>query len=607
MRCLHCGFDGLDSSTVLCPKCKVHLPSLMRDMLPAGTELHGGKYRIDYALGRGGFGITYRAVHLRLEQLAAVKEFYPQEQALRDATNGSLSVKASQRDSYERALRRFVREGRVLARLDHPSVVRVRDLFEERGTAYLVMDLVQGKSLREVLDDAPGRRLPEERVRDIVAQLVGALEEVHREGVYHLDIKPDNVLLTPKGRAVLIDFGAARQNLSTNTTQAFTPEYAAPEVMAGTDVGPESDIFELGMMTHEMLTGKLPTSAMRRWVEDDWTPDALEQPWRTLVHSSLRLRREERPSSVREWWKSAPAEREEVRAPSPQGREPDAPVSSEREPLPPVPPEPKPSNADVMQGGSTPVQQQPAAKVKREGWTKTKVGLVVIAAAAVAVAIGAVVAFFALSPSGSGNTNAVANSSAGAASVNADARGGANANAGTAAAASNVAPAAENRPANVSTNVNSNYANNAAVADDPVLGAALPALNGGTFRLADYAGKVVVLNLWATWCGPCRSETPSLVRMSRDYRKRGVEVIGLSTEDAASSREKVRAFAQEFGIDYRLGFAPRDFALRLMNGDARIPQTFVMRDGRELNRFIGYNEQRPQQLRAAVEQALTAR
>jgi thiol-disulfide isomerase/thioredoxin len=260
-----------------------------------------------------------------------------------------------------------------------------------------------------------------------------------------------------------------------------------------------------------------------------------------------------------------------------------------------------------MQGGSTPVQQQPAAKVKREGWTKTKVGLVVIAAAAVAVAIGAVVAFFALSPSGSGNTNAVANSSAGATSVNADARGGANANAGTAAAASNVAPAAENRPANVSTNVNSNYANNAAVADDPVLGAALPALNGGTFRLADYAGKVVVLNLWATWCGPCRSETPSLVRMSRDYRKRGVEVIGLSTEDAASSREKVRAFAQEFGIDYRLGFAPRDFALRLMNGDARIPQTFVMRDGRELNRFIGYNEQRPQQLRAAVEQALTAR
>ena len=141
-------------------------------------------------------------------------------------------------------------------------------------------------------------------------------------------------------------------------------------------------------------------------------------------------------------------------------------------------------------------------------------------------------------------------------------------------------------------------------APNAVLDSNLQALDGGTFRLADSEARVVVVNFWATWCGPCRSEIPHLVEMNREYKARGVEFIGLSTEDPTTSREKVRDFARQFGIDYRLGFTDRQYAALLMRDRTNIPQVFVLKDGRELNRFIGYKDSRPAELRAAIDQAL---
>lgn len=141
-------------------------------------------------------------------------------------------------------------------------------------------------------------------------------------------------------------------------------------------------------------------------------------------------------------------------------------------------------------------------------------------------------------------------------------------------------------------------------APNPVLDTDLQLVDGGMFRLAEYDGRVVVLNFWATWCGPCRSEIPHLVEMNREYKGRGVEFVGLSTEEPVTSREKVRDFAREYKIDYRLGFSERQWAARLMQDKTNIPQVFVLRDGRVLSRFIGFNETRPQQLRDAIEQAL---
>ncbi len=140
---------------------------------------------------------------------------------------------------------------------------------------------------------------------------------------------------------------------------------------------------------------------------------------------------------------------------------------------------------------------------------------------------------------------------------------------------------------------------------DPIFDAEIQALDGSTFRLSDYDDKVVVLNFWATWCGPCRLEVPHLVEINREYGGRGVEVVGLSTEDPVVTRDKVRDFAGEFKMDYRVGFADRQWAMQLMRDRTNIPQVFVLREGRVLNRFIGFNPQTsPQRLREAIEQAL---
>lgn len=136
--------------------------------------------------------------------------------------------------------------------------------------------------------------------------------------------------------------------------------------------------------------------------------------------------------------------------------------------------------------------------------------------------------------------------------------------------------------------------------------AELQSVSGGPIKLADYSGKVLIVNLWATWCGPCRSEIPELVKLYQEFRPQGLEVVGLSTENPQASAEGVRQFVNDFSMNYRVGWATSDVALALMNNRTAIPQSFVIsRDGRVLNRFIGYNAaQTPLQLRKAVEDAL---
>lgn len=166
---------------------------------------------------------------------------------------------------------------------------------------------------------------------------------------------------------------------------------------------------------------------------------------------------------------------------------------------------------------------------------------------------------------------------------------------------------------NVSSNANSSAPPTRAGARDPmppvIRNAELQTLDGNPIKLSDYAGKVVVLNFWATWCGPCQQETPQLVELSKEFKGRGVELIGLSVEDSESSAEKVKAFASAQKIPYTIGWAPEEFALQfVMQGGAQgvIPQSFVItRDGRLLKHFIGYSPvSTAAQLREAIEQAL---
>ena len=142
-----------------------------------------------------------------------------------------------------------------------------------------------------------------------------------------------------------------------------------------------------------------------------------------------------------------------------------------------------------------------------------------------------------------------------------------------------------------------------------VLESELQALSGAPIKLSNYDGKVLLVNLWATWCRPCRVETPELVNLYKENRARGLEIVGLSTEDPEDSAEKVRQFVQDFEVNYRIGWATPAVAITLMQGRDAIPQSFVIgRDGRVLKRFVGFNpSSTPPLLKAAIEEALNGK
>ena len=135
--------------------------------------------------------------------------------------------------------------------------------------------------------------------------------------------------------------------------------------------------------------------------------------------------------------------------------------------------------------------------------------------------------------------------------------------------------------------------------------APLKDVNGASFKLADFFGKVVVVNFWATWCGPCRREIPELVKLHKEFQSRGVEVIGLTSEDPGASAEKVRKFIQDFQIDYRIGWATDQVSAPLMQGHTAIPQIFVISpDARILKRFVGFSPAYTSELKQVLEDAL---
>ncbi len=135
---------------------------------------------------------------------------------------------------------------------------------------------------------------------------------------------------------------------------------------------------------------------------------------------------------------------------------------------------------------------------------------------------------------------------------------------------------------------------------------AFPGLDGKDRRIRDFQGKILVVDIWATWCGPCRIEIPHLIKLASELKGQGVEVLGLTTEDPAEDTPRVRQFVDEFKINYPIGFARGEFARFLMQGKDVIPQTYVIgRDGRLIRHFIGFNvNTSPPQLRAAVEEAI---
>lgn len=243
--------------------------------LPPGTRL--GEIELLSVLGIGGFGIVYLAFDHALEREVAVKEYMPAALAGRtESMHVSLRSK-SDAETFALGLRSFVNEARLLARFDHPSLLKVHRFWEANGTAYMVMPVMRGRTVKEVRQ-AMSMPPDEAWLRALLEPLLGAIDKLHSEGVYHRDIAPDNIQVEPDGHPVLLDFGAARRVISDKTqtlTAILKPAYAPIEQYAeagSVKQGPWTDLYALGATLHYLLLGRPPSPATARAVHDDSAP-----------------------------------------------------------------------------------------------------------------------------------------------------------------------------------------------------------------------------------------------------------------------------------------------------------------------------------------------
>ena len=240
--------------------------------LPLGHRLH--EFELRGVIGAGGFGIVYRAFDHSLEREVAIKEYMPAALAGRTGKHQVSLLSQAHAETFALGMSSFVNEAKLLARFDHASLVKVHRFWEEHGTAYMVMPLYRGRTLRD-LRQSPSWSLDEAWIRRWLDQLLGALEVMHREAVYHRDIAPDNILVSPDAPPVLLDFGAARRVISDRSqtlTAILKPSYAPIEQYAestGLRQGPWTDFYALGATLHFVITGKAPMPATARAVSDD--------------------------------------------------------------------------------------------------------------------------------------------------------------------------------------------------------------------------------------------------------------------------------------------------------------------------------------------------
>lgn len=282
--------------------------------LPIGTKL--GDFEIIDIIGWGGFGIVYLAYDHSLQIQVALKEYMPSSLAFRDQ-DGTVSVQSEKNQAtYQAGLHSFINEARILAKIqehaDHPSLVKVFRFWEDHGTAYMVMPFYEGKTLKETLQTMT--KVPDENwLRTLLNQLLDALTILHERNCLHRDIAPDNILILTDGRALLLDFGAARQVIS-NLTQSLTvilkPGYAPIEQYAeetNLKQGPWTDIYALAAVIYFAITGKVPPDSVSRLISDPLIPlsqcakNQYSSDFLNAIDKALTVKPDGRPKNVKEF------------------------------------------------------------------------------------------------------------------------------------------------------------------------------------------------------------------------------------------------------------------------------------------------------------------
>jgi serine/threonine protein kinase len=236
--------------------------------LPSGFQLD--RYRIERQLSLGGFSIVYLAYDEDATPVA-IKEYLPNSLALRAEGQVTPVIPEENQASFRHGMKCFFEEGRALAHLNHPNVVRVLNFFRANETVYMVMQYERGRTLQEHIQKHKGE-IREAFVRNVFTRLLNGLREVHAQKLLHLDIKPSNIYLRTDGNPVLLDFGAARQALNYNgpaLKPMYTPGFAAPEqYKSPEEMGPWTDIYAVGASMYACLSGSSPQAADKR-VEKD--------------------------------------------------------------------------------------------------------------------------------------------------------------------------------------------------------------------------------------------------------------------------------------------------------------------------------------------------
>lgn len=279
--------------------------------LPVGSTLMQGKYRIVAVLGQGGFGITYKGEHTMLGTTVAIKEFFMKGACERDENSTHVTTSQSNGELASRFRTKFLKEAKTLAALKHPNIIRVFDVFEDNGTAYYVMDYIEGNNLSDIVEGKG--RLSEPLALKYIRQVANALNYLHQKKLLHLDVKPANILLDKNtGNAILIDFGVSKQydqdgQQTSTTPPAISKGYSPVEQYAqGSNVktfSPATDIYSLAATLYKLVTGNTPPESNLLLNEDEQLPpypSNVSETTRNAIAECLQTRKK-RPQSISEF------------------------------------------------------------------------------------------------------------------------------------------------------------------------------------------------------------------------------------------------------------------------------------------------------------------
>lgn len=293
-----------------CPYCGFSAASYKNyvSQLPIGTKLVN-KYIVGKMIGSGGFGITYAGYDELLGRQVAIKEYFPREFAVRHSADNKNVLSTNGSAGFNTAKSKFLKEAKALAKMNsYPGVVAIYDYFEANGTAYIVMELLEGMNLRQYLD-SKGGRADFEYIKKITNDLCDILSYVHKRGILHRDISPENIYICKNGQIKLIDFGSAKQ-LSENTemsTVILKQGYAPIEqYQANKKVGPGTDIYALSATIYTMISGNPPKSSIDRFLDPYLVPpDNFNQnigtAFSSAVLKALSVKIEDRYKNVEEF------------------------------------------------------------------------------------------------------------------------------------------------------------------------------------------------------------------------------------------------------------------------------------------------------------------